>query len=92
MKDENNKIIPLVMLEWVDSAQPISKWRFLSDIEEHDIIRCTSVGWLIHDGKDVKSLAPNLGDCDNSDSFQACGVVSIPTCSITRVVKLKEPK
>jgi hypothetical protein len=48
------------------------------------------VGWLVHDGKGVKSLAPNLGDFDDDD-VQASGVIQIPARCIVRVTKLDEP-
>ena len=55
------KDCPLVMIEWEDSAQPLPNWRYLADFEADGAVLCTSVGWLIHDGEDVKALAPNMG-------------------------------
>jgi len=83
----------LVLLEWEDSAQPKPEWVFMSDIDDPDIVKCMSVGWLIKDGKDVKALAPNYGNYDDPNGEQqASGIICIPTCSITRTVKLKETK
>ena len=81
---------PLVMIEWEDSVQPKPSWRFLCDLEEPEIIKCTSVGWLVNESPRVKELAPNIGMDWESSSFQACGIISIPTRAITRVIKLKE--
>jgi len=90
---KKNKTPPLVLLEWVDSAQPIPNWTFLSDFDEFDIIKCTSVGWLINDGKNVKALAQNLGNTGNTNSSdQVSGVIRIPACCVTRRVNLKESK
>ena len=53
---------PLVMIEWVDSRQPGPGWRWLSSFKPSGPCDCASVGWLIHDGDDVKALAPNMAD------------------------------
>jgi len=82
----------LVLIEWDDSAQPKPNWVFLSHIETPEIVKCVSVGWLVFDGKNVKALAPNIGDYDDSDSVQGSGIICIPSRSITRLVKLKDGK
>ena len=82
----------LVMIDWIDSARPISEWQYLSDYKPFTPIKCTSVGFLVHDTKEVKALAPNVGDLDNKDTVQASGIIHIPTCSISKITKLKEIK
>ena len=87
----DSKIGPLVLVEWEDSARPIPAWLWLAD--DHDlgrIVKCRSVGWLVHDDEHVKALAPNLGDVDDEDSRQASGVIRIPTRCVTRLVRLAE--
>ncbi len=81
---------PMVMVEWVDSVRPAPSWQHLCDFECGPAISCASVGWLIHDGEDVKALAPNMGEIDNADQIQASGIIRIPTVSITRIVRLRE--
>ena len=81
---------PLVIVEWEDSRQPSPGWGYLSGFEPGSAVRCTSVGWLIHDGDDLKALAPNLGDLDAD--VQASGVIQIPTRCVIGVSKLKEPR
>jgi hypothetical protein len=83
---------PLVFIQWEDSAQPVPGWRFLSDFDEPKIVRCASVGWLIHNGDDVKALAPNMGEDGTESSAAVCGVIRIPTRCIIQVVRLKEPR
>ena len=83
---------PLVLVEWEDSARPAPEWRFVSDIEAPSAVRCNSVGWLIHDGADVKALAPNMGDLDREEAAQACGVIRIPTRCVVRMTRLKARK
>lgn len=75
---------PLVVIEWEDSAQPVSNWAWLDDHTWGEVVKCRSAGWLIHDGADVKALAPNLGDLD-SGSAQVSGVIRIPTRCITEI-------
>jgi len=82
--------LPLVLIEWVDSAQPVPGWSWLEDHTWESIVKCQSVGWLIHDGEEVKSLAPNKGNIGEDESLQVSGVIRIPAKCITRQVKLLE--
>lgn len=83
-----NNDCPLVMIEWVDSAQPQSRWQFLEDLEAPDAINCVSVGWLVADGKTNKSVAPNMGNINSPDSMQVSGVITIPVRSIVKITIL----
>lgn len=80
----------LVLIEWLDSARPVPEWKHLSDYKDSGPVKCTSVGWLLYDTQEKKVLAPNMGDIESELNIQACGVIQIPTCSITRIVKLEE--
>jgi hypothetical protein len=80
----------LVMIDWEDSAQPSPSWEHLASFEPPSAVRCSSVGWLIHDGHDVKALAPNMGAIGN-ENVQVSGVIRIPARCIVRVVELDEP-
>lgn len=82
----------LVMIEWEDSAQPIPEWTHLASFEPPAIVRVFSVGWLIHDGSDVKALAPNIGNPGCANSAQISGVIRIPARCVVRVVELDEPE
>lgn len=79
---------PLVLVEWLDSAQPVPDWHWLDESRWGDVVKCRSVGWLIHDGEDVKALAQNIGSL--CDDVQISGVIRIPACCITRLVRLVE--
>lgn len=81
----------LVMIEWVDSAQPSPSWEFLSDFGKPEIVTCASVGWLIHDGEDVKALAQNIGHV-GGDNTQVSGVIRIPARCVMRTVEISEPE
>jgi hypothetical protein len=78
------------MVEWEDSAQPTPNWEHLANFQPPAIVTCASVGWLIHDGNDVKALAPNMGAI-SEDSAQVSGVIRIPARCVVRIVELEEP-
>jgi len=82
---------PLVMIEWVDSVQPQSRWEMLANVGHPSGVKCVSVGWLVSDQKDRKSLAPNMGAV-GSESMQVSGIITIPARSITKITRLKEPR
>lgn len=87
---KNADLPPLVLIEWLDSAQPLPGWRHLDDLPELEAVRCLSVGWLVAESDGVKMLAPNLGDVDSSGNAQASGFMRIPSVAITRQVPLVE--
>lgn len=88
--DSDSQKCPLVLVEWEDSAQPVPGWVRLADFEAPRIVSCASVGWLIHDGSDVKALAPNMGDFDDAAHVQASGIIRIPARTVTRIIRLGE--
>jgi hypothetical protein len=79
----------LVLIEWLDSRQPSPSWQRLDRYEPSDACVCASVGWLIHDGAEIKALAPNTADIED-DSVQASGIIHIPTPAVRRIVRLAE--
>ncbi len=80
----------LMLIEWVDSTQPVPGWHFLDQAPEMEIVRCLSVGWLVGETDSVKMLAPNLGNLDSGGNAQASGFIRIPTQAVTREVTLIE--
>ena len=83
---------PLVLIEWEDSAQPVPAWSYLTDFEAGRAVLCASVGWLIHDGDDVKALAPNMAGLRPGSDVQISGVIRIPARCVVRVTLLDEPE
>lgn len=80
---------PLVLIEWLDSGQPIPRWQWLSDIKPRRPHRCVSVGFLIQDDDETKTLAPNLGaSAGDTDWDQASGLTTIPTSAVQRMEPL----
>ena len=80
----------LVLVEWEDSAQPLPSWQWLSDCNEFEFVVCRSVGWLVHDGDEVKALAPNIGWCGADEDRQVSGLIRIPARCIRKVTMLDE--
>jgi hypothetical protein len=79
----------LVLIEWVDSGQPIPGWQWLSDLDPRRAHKCVSVGFLVQDDEKTKVLAPNLGASNGDDDWdQASGLFTIPTVSITKIERL----
>jgi hypothetical protein len=83
---------PLVMVEWEDSAQPVPGWQHLSEFTPQSVIKCVSVGWLIHDSTDMLVIAPNMGDLDSENNVQVSGVIRIPARCVVSVKELEEPE
>jgi hypothetical protein len=76
---------PLVLIEWLDSGQPVPGWQWLEAIEPRCPHLCCSVGFLMQDDANAKVLAPNLGASDGSGDWdQASGVITIPASAVRR--------
>ena len=70
---------PLVLIEWLDSGQPVPGWQWLEQIEPRRPHLCVSVGFLMQDDATAKVLAPNLGASNGANDWdQASGVITIP--------------
>lgn len=80
----------LLMIEWRDSAQPISSWKYLADLPSCESIQCVSVGWAIKETSETLMLAPNIGDYESGEGAQGSGFIRIPKVSITRITELEE--
>jgi len=74
----------LVMVDWVDSAQPYGHWCHLDDLPPMEVIRCQTVGWLVAESEDVLMLAQNLGDISTGNA-QASGLMRIPRACVREV-------
>ncbi len=74
----------VVFIRWVDSRQPTSSWQHISDIDEPSPVICVTVGWLLHDNKDCKTLCATMGDLAHEHP-QGCGVIEIPTKCIIEI-------
>ena len=79
-----------ILVEWIDSAQPISAWMFLENKPSLEIIQCVSVGWVVGETDVVLMLAPNLGDIESGGCGQGSGFIRIPKSAVTRRVVMVE--
>ena len=75
----------LVLIEWVDSYGCSSDWEEL-DKRTRESLKCRSVGWLVYDGEDCKTIVPHLCEMKN----QGCGDMTIPTVAIKSVTVLPD--
>lgn len=83
MADEMKAKQPkLVMIEWIDSASGVGYWKDIEDAEEALPAECTTVGFLIDDGPDHKTVASSI------TGEQAGGTLSIPKSAIRRTRQL----
>jgi hypothetical protein len=74
----------LVLIEWEDSHY---KPGWSRDLGEGQLtpVRCTSVGWLLHDDKNAKTIASHISD---EDEPQTCGAMTIPARAILKIRRL----
>ena len=77
--------VPLVIVEWVDSAYSIG-WLTHHDDAEPQIKKCCSVGWVRRRTKEAITLTANLTLEDNP---HRCCEISIPTKAVLRIHELK---
>ena len=73
----------LVLIEWVDSHYRPG-WTTDAPDDTH-LLRCRSVGWLVHEDDDVKVLSANVTD---EEDVQRCGDMTIPAAAITNIREL----
>jgi len=71
----------IVLIEWMDS-KGLERWEYLDEIEPMPPCICQSVGFIIGDNDDYKTLA--LGLSEN----QVLGRTTIPSGCIRTIKKL----
>lgn len=86
------RIGDLVFIEWED-ATLARGWREDEPWTEPTV--CHSVGWLVYNGKQAKTIAPTVQASDRGligDSIGArCEALVIPTGCILRFERLRQP-
>ncbi len=80
----------LVLVEWEDSRQPTTGWRWLRSDDKWTCVVIRSVGFVVASDERTLVLAPNLSEPDDEGDRQACGMMQIPHRCIVRVVDLGE--
>ncbi len=74
----------IVLITWVDS-KGMNRWEYLDEIEPMPPDTCYSVGFLIDDNKNYKTIALGLG------TTQVLGRTTIPAGCIKSIKKLTFP-
>lgn len=67
-----------VYIERVDSKSGSTEWEYLEDIENLSPVMCKSIGFLLVDTKEYKTLASTMSES------QVWGRITIPTCAINK--------
>jgi hypothetical protein len=76
---------PLVRVRWLDSSSPRTGWIRLNEWEGVGSLECLSVGYLIAEDTESKTLAPHLAYPDDEDQCQGNGIIVIPCGAIVSV-------
>ena len=76
----------LVRIDWLDSKGITAGWEFREEMAPLLPCKCFSVGFLIDDSADYKTIVQTIDDA--KDNAQVMGRMSIPTCAIDKIVKL----
>ncbi len=71
----------IVLIEWVDS-KGMNRWEYLDELEPMPPCICYSVGFIIDDSPDYKTIALGLSET------QVLGRTTIPSCCIRSLKKL----
>ena len=73
----------LVLIEWLDSKGITNQWEYWDEIVSMKPSRCFSVGFLIEETEEYKTIAQCTSDA------QVLGRTTIPRCSILSVKEIK---
>jgi hypothetical protein len=82
--------VKLVLIEWIDSLGCGSSWEKLEHAQPR-IAHCRSVGWLLHDGDDCKTVVPHVAPDQGTVKAQGVGDMTIPAVAIIRIIELDDP-
>ncbi len=85
------KPMKLVYIEWIDSdGSDKSEWKFIHEFDKSGLQICQSVGWMLHDEKDYKTILHNIAGFLNGDKTkQGCGELTIPVSAIRKIKEIK---
>jgi hypothetical protein len=78
---------PLVKITWVDSCEPYTGWQHIASLKPPDSIECVSVGFLVNDGEQTKTIVPHT-TCPQDEHTQGCGIIVIPTTAVISIKRL----
>jgi len=73
----------MVIINWIDSKGVTSNWEFIDDMDPVTPAETISIGFLLEENKKYKTIAQNISN------DQVLGRMTIPSCAITGVRRLK---
>lgn len=79
----------LVLIEWVDASRLSDGWMDLKDIPEPYPHTCVTVGFLVRENEQGKTLVPTIGDIEHKGNRHTYGGMMIPTSAIVSEKRLR---
>lgn len=79
----------LVLVVWVDSCGAESGWEDIDNFSHAQIMKCKSVGWLVHEDSERLVLVPHVALKDDGEFLQGCGDMVIPKMAVVGVEDLE---
>lgn len=76
----------MIEIKWIDSNAAEAVWENADDLESLKPVQCHSVGYLVEDNKDYKTLVHSMSH------NQVLGRITIPIGSIISIVDLRTQK
>ena len=73
----------IVEIQWIDSKSGPNQWEYLDELPTLPPVACTTVGYLLEDTAQYKTVAQSLSDS------QVHGRITIPTACIKRIRRPK---
>lgn len=73
----------LLVIDWIDSKGATNAWEFRESLEPLEPSRCTTVGFLLEETREYKTLAQTVSD------EQILGRITIPSRAILRQRRLR---
>ncbi len=89
-----NTTPPMVLVEWRDSSSTTGNvWKTVEEairVAKEETTPCVSVGFLVHEDAEWIVLVPHLSVFPPIEDSQGSGDMTIPRCSVIRIVTLAE--
>lgn len=78
---------PLVKVTWIDSCEPYTGWQHIASLKPPESVECVSVGFLVNDGEQTKTIAPHITH-PADENTQGCGIIVIPSKAVLSLERL----
>jgi hypothetical protein len=75
----------LVLIRWVDSYTFSTRWEFIEDIGELELMECVSVGFVVKENDTGIMIIPHISGKNEG----GMGGLTIPKVSIIEIIELK---